>query len=827
MYILPLQHPLTLQEAGGKACSLSLMARHGFPVPAGFVIENGAFEHFTATGSTDLHWLEAELEHHLSQVGAAAYMVRSSGVGEDSEQGSFAGQLQSFCCSADTQNILQHIVKCWQSYHSDNVQVYQQHAGVQLQGMGVVVQQLIEPDYAGVLFTQAPGGEPVMLCEYVQGHGEKLVSGQENPERFSCSRAVGKISFAVPFPFEALYGQALQLEQLYQQPLDIEWVAKDGQIWLVQARPITAPATQQQVHWSNTNVNENYPTAISPLLYSIARDAYYHYFKNLSRLLQVPDAAVKQLEPDYSNIIGIFGCKMYYNMSSIHRIIGFSPFAKLLQQSFDNFVGYQDDNKGGRQKSSLGSSLRFLRSFTGLLRQLEKNVRLFEQEADAYHTQTRTATSPAQLRDLFHGFLQIRMHSWYKASLADFFAMIFHGLLGRFCQRYFPEKHQGIQNTLLQAIPDLVSSKPVTETWKIVQLLRQNPEALELLQTCSPAQFLAVLQQDDKLRPIQTAIDTYLHHWGFRCSGELMLTETNFSEEPKKFIQLLKSYLDQAHTSPIELIELKNRERLKLLKKLKKQLVKRRGLLFPLGLAEAALFEKLVKLCTKGIAARERVRLKQALLYARFKTVLLKIGKNFQRKGWLAHEQDIFFLKYQEIAENLTVSDMLPQQLQTIVQARKAQFEQNRQLVYPDDFSSRAGTYPTPEQVQPARKVTAADGSGIKGLSACGGYVRGRARVLESIMELHKIQQGDILVTRQTDPGWASIFPLISGLVVERGGMLSHGAIVAREFGIPAIVGVPDATTRITDGEEIELDADKGEIYQHAAVATPVYEAAV
>jgi pyruvate,water dikinase len=405
------------------------------------------------------------------------------------------------------------------------------------------------------------------------------------------------------------------------------------------------------------------------------------------------------------------------------------------------------------------------------------------------------------------------MHSWYRASLADFFAMVYHGVLGLICKRLFDDEAQSVHNKLISAIPDLISSKPVTETWKIAELIKQNPHTLELLKNETTTDFLKEIAANEKHSATNNSIKDYLQNWGFRCSGELMFTEKNYCEEPEKFIELLQNYIVQNHDNPEEIICAKNEERKVLLRSLKRKILKKKAIVFPLALAEISLLHAVIKLCFKAISARERVRLKQALLYYRFKTIVLKIGEIFKAKNLIAEADDIFFLKYGEIAENLTASDMISQQLAQIIQVRKEQFLKNSEQIFPDDFLSYLGEYPQPNEVAFKKNSSNSDEK-ITGLSACGGFIKGKVRVLESVMELHKIERGDILVTRQTDPGWASIFPLISGLIVERGGMLSHGAIVAREFGIPAVVGVHNATMIFKDGDEIELFADRGAIFK-------------
>jgi pyruvate,water dikinase len=246
----------------------------------------------------------------------------------------------------------------------------------------------------------------------------------------------------------------------------------------------------------------------------------------------------------------------------------------------------------------------------------------------------------------------------------------------------------------------------------------------------------------------------------------------------------------------------------------KKYIFKKNKLNFLKSILHTWQLNFLVKNACKGISSRERVRLKQAQLYFGFKLALKKVEQAFIQKNILKSEGDVFFLNYTEIAEHLDASQMASAASAEILESRKQAFEVESKLIYPDDFYTTFGKYCSPDQVT-RKEVSTDSSSDLKGLCACGGILTGRVKVLETVMEADKLEKGDILVTRQTDPGWVSVFPLISGLIVERGGMLSHGAIVSREFGIPAIVGVELATQKLKDGDVITLNADKGTIIIH------------
>jgi pyruvate,water dikinase len=808
MFTAPLNNVLDPDQYGSKAAQLARMRRAGFPVPDGFAVSTRAFSaiHLADAG---IEPLINEIRIELARIGAPKYMVRSSAIGEDADDSSFAGQLDSFASSADTGEVVTQLRRCWASYDKENVRAYEEHTGRKLNGMGVVIQELIEPDFAGVIFTRSHLRAGQSLVEYVEGHSEKLVSGEVTPKSFHFSRtdAVREKDFLPEL--ERGLAISAEIEQLYGAPLDIEWALKDGEFHVVQARPITAGIKAKSIYWSNTNLNENYPEQISPLLYSIARDSYYHYFKNLSKLFRVPASDVRRLEPEYANVVGIFGCKMYYNMSSIHAILSASPFAGLLISSFDNFVGYDAGTETPKRDASFRQKLSFIREFFSLGRRLNKNAVEFESFADAYSKRSKCAVTIEDLRALFHEFIEIRMHSWYRASLADFFAMTFHGLLGKFCATHYGAGAPGIQNRLIQGIPGLVSGRPIIEMHRVINEIRRHPEAHEKFRTLDAGEFLNWIKNDATSGTIRDSIESYLEKWGFRCSGELMLTSQNYIERPVSFVALLQQYERMPDDDPERIIHEKNLEATKAERAFMQKIRGKHRI--PSALLQNGLLRFLVKRATGAIAYRERVRLKQALVYFRFKQVLLRIEKEFIKSGLLNREGDVFFLTYHEISEHLSASSMLPELTHRMIEARRDEHVRASELFYPDDFFNSCGAYTGPGDVVP--KVQSAEGKGLlSGMCACGGSVEGTAKVLTTVLEAGKLEKGDILVTRQTDPGWVVVFPLISGLIVERGGMLSHGAIVSREFGIPAIVGVDSATAKIKDGDRLILNADTGKI---------------
>ena len=217
----------------------------------------------------------------------------------------------------------------------------------------------------------------------------------------------------------------------------------------------------------------------------------------------------------------------------------------------------------------------------------------------------------------------------------------------------------------------------------------------------------------------------------------------------------------------------------------------------------------------RAVCYRERARLKQALLYTRCRRVALAIGDRLARAGALAARDDVFMLTWGEIEELLAGRAMFPYSVRRLVDLRRSEHARLAAMSPPDSMSLGEGEYlpagaPRPGRNSPVPLPASPDAEAMRGTSACGGKTTARAAVLADVSASHRLARGDVLVTRQTDPGWGPVFCLISGLVIERGGMLSHGAILAREFGLPCVVGVKDATRRIRHGSVVTVDGDAG-----------------
>jgi len=865
------EHAGAVTRCGGKAFNLGRLLAAGLTVPEGGVLGVEVLQNFldeTGLGArieerlASLHdddpdqlaqieadvraWFEAtpwppsmtaltdrvaaDLAH------APSCAVRSSAVGEDAARASCAGLMDSVLDVTPGIALERAIRQVWASRWSARALAYERSGHGRLGAMAVIVQRQIDPWVAGVLFTRSPehGCEDAMLCEYGLGLADKLVAGETNPARLRIARdgaSSTRMDAAVEAPaldtttVRALAAAGRSAEALFGSPQDIEFaIDRGGKLWLVQSRPITTgmrAGVRRRIVWSNANVNENFPEPISPLLYSIVAPGYSAYFANLGQAFGLARSRLDRMDRDLAGIVGVHAGRLYYNLTAIHSVLREAPCGEHLCAWFDEFTGACDPS--GRSPSTRRSFVRNARDVLELVwiaarttwqyLFIERRVRNFEARIDAY----AAASAPARLasldlialRDLLRGFLDIRLRRWTHASLADAAAMVCYGALKGLVRRVVGEAGaSAAHNDLLKGLSGLKSAEPVEALWRLAQCVRDDAELRRLFEMHSGEALLDRIRSDARCADFHARFQAYLDAWGFRCSGELMLTVPSFQERPAELLDIVRSYAAQADASLMQRLSMQQAKR-EAATRAVLDAARRRGIV-P-GLSLAPVVSRILAATQGAIGLRERARLKQALLYSRLRRVALEIGSRLQANGTLNAVDDVFFLTLHELDQWLSGYAMFPGAVRSLVAMRREAHARFFEVAPPDVFTAHEGEYPDPRAARPSQ---AAREHGLRGASVCGGVATGPAKVLTDVVETRTLARGDVLVTRQTDPGWAPAFVAIGGLVLERGGMLSHGAILAREYGIPTVVGVAGATERIVSGSMVRVDGDRGEVHR-------------
>ena len=783
-FIVTLASALREHEVGGKARNLARLIELGQPVPDGFVITNAALQcalvRHTGDGGVRHVSLPSELIAELDFLHTVylwdTVVVRSSAVGEDSACASFAGQLDSILNVRGAATLRQAVLDVWASLSSPRVLTYQRARGITLDGMGVIVQRQVPSSVSGVLFTRSPGHPDEMLVEFCRGMGDALVSGRENPGRLTIDRRTrqwttqaqpdGEPMSLTDAQVATLARHAVEIEGAFGAPQDIEWTFDDeGALWIVQSRPITTHAAENsaRVVWSNANVNENFPTPISPLLYSIARTGYYHYFRNLGRAFGFSSRRIAAMDDPLRHIIGVHGARMYYNLTSIHGILRSAPCGELLAGWFNRFVGAEDTDTRAfvpmRDEVRREQDLAFDSPDPSLIKQGAELVRIaacttwqylfvtrrvarFERTVDAFAERTqpdRLRTRPRQkLLDDLRAFIDIRNNRWTDASLADTAAMVCYGALQRVLARQFTAAdHGALHNSLLRALPNLPSGMPALRLWDLSRMVRADRHLLDLLDQRTNADALRAIRHDPIFQAFGDEFQRFEDDWGFRCSGELMLTTPNFQDEPERLLDIIKVYFGMAEGSPAEHLVTQAAERERETERIARDLRTRRLVPFVPLLNQWHALSILLRWTQKSIVLRERARLKQALLYSRLRRIALALGTRLMGSGHFAEADDIFWLTVDEIDDLVSGSAMFPDTVRDLVALRRRAHLELSATTPPDSMRLGRGDYWSAACAATKKKTNDTLSANLIGLGVCGGQATARAAVLSNVSEAH------------------------------------------------------------------------------------------
>ncbi len=857
-----------LSISGSKAFNLAHLARLGIATPGGVLVPDPVFQQHLASAGVlpdiskliaglpdwplpDIEALAVNIRERINNTAlptklSAALLqasktkwqgqllvVRSSAVGEDTVQTSFAGQLESHLRIDSTDAIETALKATWSSPFSLRVLLYARHNKLTSIHMGAIVQPQVSASLSGVLFTRDPTGRHphCMMLEYGDGLGDRLVNGEITPSRLRIDR--GNLSFTQELlvtgtdaPDAATISKltdianiGLRLEDSYGAAQDIEWCIDDtGRVVIVQTRPATSnPATTHQQYWSNANIAENFPEPVSPFLFSIVQPGYSAYFRNLGRGFGLSRKRIEAMSSALDNIVGLQGGRLYYNLSNIHSLLQIMPAGDRLVEFFNLFVGAEKTPSQAPVKlgvlSQAAEAARIALSVIWQYLFIHQRIRRFERRTDKFaaltHPTKLVSKSAQALVGDISAFLEIRLHQWNDAALADTAAMVCYGALkAKLTSWLNVDDHSALHNDLLKGLPGLASAIPVTKLWALSRHIEKDP-ALKALFIESNAQEILRQIAQPAYAEFNAAFSRYLDQWGFRSSAELMLTTPTPVEDPRPLLELLRAYLRSTTASPEARTAEQMRSRLA-------KTAETSASITPLNwwravplLSEAARFRILLASTQGSIRLRERARMKQALLYTRLRHIALQLGDRMVEQGLLPAREDIFMLSVGEAqmlvaSGNQSVSDLL-----TKIESRRDAVRQFSKMQSPDRLALRPGESWRPDAGENSKVVTSSSQT-LHGTGACGGSVSGDATVVLDVANADRVEAGQILVTRQTDPGWATVFFLVHGLVIERGGMLSHGAIIAREYGIPAVVGVEDATRLIRDGDQLRVDGDYG-----------------
>lgn len=757
-----------------------------------------------------------------------AYAVRSSATAEDLPFASFAGQQDTYLNIKGKDAILQHISKCWASLFTDRAVIYRMQNGFDHRKvyLSVVIQRMIFPQASGILFTADPvsSNRKVLSIDASFGLGEALVSGLVSADNYKVQegRIVEKKISAKKL---AIYArkeggtvekeiepgqqvlstlsdeQVLGLERIGRKleahfgcPQDIEWCLVDDTFYIVQSRPITTlypipEANDQENHvYVSVGHQQMMTDAMKPLGLSFwllttpapMRIAGGRLFVDVTHMVASPVSRKMLVEA--------MGQHDPLMKDALINIIERGDFIK----SVPNDKQEQSSGKSNKSVPSADSRAQIENDPTivsDLIKRSQTSIEELKQ-----NIQTK---SGSELFDFILEDIQILKKILFDPqSSAVFMAAIdASSWINEKMNKWLGEKNAA--DTLSQSVPNNITSEMGLALMDVADVIRPYPKVIDYLQQVKDDNFMDELVKFDGGQETQDAIYDYFGKYGMRCAGEIDITKTRWSEKPTTLVPVILSNIKNFEPNASNLKFEQGRQ-----EALKKELeILDRLKQLPDGEQKAKETKRMISLIRNFIGYREYPKYGMVNRYFVYKQALLKEAEQLVQANVIHEKEDIYYLTFEELHE--------------VVRTNKLDYQM---------ISKRKDEYRLYEKLTPPRVITS-DGEiivgeykrdnlmaeAIVGLPVSSGIIEGRARVILN-MEDADLEDGDILVTTFTDPSWTPLFVSIKGLVTEVGGLMTHGAVIAREYGLPAVVGVVNATKLIKDGQRIRVNGTEGYI---------------
>lgn len=767
--------------------------------------------------------------HYLSQFGEEhAYAVRSSATAEDLPHASFAGQQDTYLNIIGKEAILQHISKCWASLFTDRAVIYRMQNGFDHSQvyLSVIVQRMIFPQASGILFTADPitSNRKLLSIDASFGLGEALVSGLVSADCYKVQEEeiVDKMIATKKLAIYALKEggtetqqidpdqqktqtlteqQILQLARIGRQieayfgyPQDIEWCLVDDTFYIVQSRPITTlypipKANDQENHvYVSVGHQQMMTDPMKPLGLSLFQlTSFGPRFKAGGRLFV--DVTHNLASPvSRKTIIDTLGQSDPLIKDALMTIIERGDFIK----SFPNDKKEQSSSKSNKGMSSAGFQAQIENDptiVTDLIKSSQASIEELKQ-----NIQTKSGS------DLFDFILEdiqkLKKILFDPQSLGVIMAaMDASTWINEKMNKWLGEKN--VADTLSLSVPNNITSEMGLALLDVADVIRPYPEVIDYLQHVKDDNFLDELVQFEGGQKIRDAIYAYLSKYGMRCTGEIDITKTRWSEKPITLVSMILSNIKNFEPN------VSNRKfeqgRQEALKKEQELLDRLKQL--PDGEQKAKETKRMIDLIRNFIGYREYPKYSMINRYFVYKQALLKEVEQLVQANVIHEKEDIYYLNFEELREVVRANKLDYQ----VISKRKDEYKLYKKLTPPRVITSDG------EIIVGKYKRENLPAEAIVGLPVSSGVIEGRARVILK-MEDANLEDGDILVTAFTDPSWTPLFVSIKGLVTEVGGLMTHGAVIAREYGLPAVVGVENATKMIRDGQRIRVHGTEGYI---------------
>jgi pyruvate,water dikinase len=602
-------------------------------------------------------------------------------------------------------------------------------------------------------------------------------------------------------------------------PQDIEWTLRDGAFHILQTRPVTrlpAPTApvDRRVVFDNSNIQESYCGVTTPLTFSFASRAYATVYEQTMRVLGVSEQQIQAHRDMLDNMLGLVRGRVYYNINNWYRGLLLLPGFRTNKADLERMMGLTDpvdlvqdrEFSFAEKLARLPQVLRALFFLMRGFRRMPALVQEFRAMFDAAYrgvprNELHTLT-PGQLIEQARTLDREVLQRWTSPIVNDFYVMMMNGRVHRALVAAGFEQPAVLQNNLLSGEEGIESTEPTKFLLRLCAYVRTQPALRELVAQGDNATLLARVQVQDPAFHAQCL--EYIERYGDRTMGELKLESVTLRQDPSFLFAVLKNYLTRDDLTPESLAANEARFRAQAEAEAFTTIRKQRGF-FALRR-----FRRDLSRLRDSIRNRENMRLARTRLFGLYRDLFLEIGRQFAAEGLLEHSRDIFWISLDELYAWYD-GRAVQTNLKALVSARREEYAGYEDNEPPHHFWTWGMVYHHNAYAYPHAATATAGESGLSGTGCYPGIVEENVRLIFNPDDELALN-GQILCTVRTDPGWAPLFPTAGGLLVERGSTLSHSAVVARELGIPAIVGIPGITTLLKDGERVRMDGATGRI---------------
>lgn len=853
---------------GGKARSLAALARAGFPVPAAYAMPGWVGDSFFSSvleiadrprallrtphvsddrlRSIAERVREATLPQDVIQSvsdallamrgeGAASFAVRSSATHEDQEGASAAGMHSTVLNLMRDDEVLDAVKACWASIFRPRVLSYLRALGEEVPvSVGIVIQAMVPAEVSGVLFTANPltgdAGEVVINAAY--GLGSSVVDGRVTPDTYRMDKATGQLRDRVigekaqrtlldpaggvlevevdPADRERaalsepqllhLTDLATRIESHFGDARDVEWAMAEQQVYVLQARPVVVSSTRarrgsgrdrpwdrRKIVWTNANVGEALPGVATPFTWSVLSQ-----FSDLG--FRRAFGAMGCTVPRDAELVGDFRGRIYINLTEFSAIMSQIPWihpSTLVRLGGGQYASELDELVP--ERGSTGFILRLPQTVSRYAREnFRLNARVvefesyFDEERHRFHSIDPRLLEPSAL-DRVLGDVEHLLDETGSIMLTAYANLLTAVLVLIGILRVFARDHgSDFYRDLLSGLQDVSSARPGLVLWHIAQLARQEPEVAERIQI---ADLSGLTVEDLPAGRTRDALRRFLQEYGYRGIREAEIAAPRWSEDSTLMFAALRSHLASS-------IDLEARERDLQRAREEAESTLEHGVPFPLRPA----VRKLLEVVRRFTRMREHLRGHVVEVLGMFRRIAREASRRIEAREPEAGPDAAFFLTLPEVRRVLHDEK---ERVSIRVQRRRLEYERNRALPEP----------PTTFVGFPPADVTATlPSKHLRGLGASRGMAEGRVRVLREPSQAADFEPGEVLVVAAADTGWAPLFLAAAAVVTELGGPLSHAAIILREYAVPAVVNVTQATRSLQDGDLVRVDGDAGTV---------------